>query len=252
MRLLCHRCQGELPQRLAGDDHEPYSQADDERALFCPRCGAPQIRLPEYMRVESANDGNKTTGTVPPPRPRRVEWNVALLCAVPISVITGVLAVLAWIAPGASFLNLLCVAGGAGIVLALYRTRRPLARVDGGVGVRIGLVTGLMMISCMGIALAAAGVVDRFGLHRMGGFDQQVGQQFQDFQTQWTASMQQQGQSPAMQAYPSSHLEVPEVRAGFMLAGLALEAAIILAITTACGGFTGMLQTRRRAVRGGR
>jgi len=228
----------------------PKSSSDDDEALFCPRCGAPQILLPEYMRTESvAVSAEMTTGTVPPPRPHLVDWPVAVMCAAPVALATAVFALAGLAVPAASFLNTLCVLAGAGVVLGLYRSRRPLARINGRVGLRVGFLTGLMMVAAMGVALASTGLIERFGLHGMASFDAEVAQQFSMLQAQMVEKMQAQEQGRDVQQKILGFLTSPEVRAGLGLFYAALLAGFVLVLTTVCGAFTGMLQTRRRALR---
>ncbi len=202
------------------------------------------------MRAEVAKSA-ATTGAIPPPRPQMVEWRVVMSCAVPVAIAAGVFAVGGLAVGFASFLNLLCILGGSGIVLALYRARRPLARIDGRVGLRVGLLTGLLMVTAMGTGLAATGVVERFALHGMTNFDGELAQGFATVRDQMTEKMAEQEQSPEVQRRAVGYLAAPEVRAGFGLFYLGLLGAFVVLITTGLGGFAGLLQTRRRALRSG-
>ena len=210
--------------------------------------------LPEYLRAEispgEALEG-ATTGAVPPPRPQIVEWPVALTSALPVALATGVLVVASFAVPMAGLLNTLCVLGGSGVVLGLYRSRRPLARMDGRVGLRVGLLTGLLMVAAMGTGLALTGALERFGLHGLSGFDYQVDQYFALIRTQMAASMQGKNQDPAAQQHVMGLFMSPEGRAGWVLVWLGFLGGLIVVLTSALGGFAGMLQTRRRALRRG-
>jgi hypothetical protein len=238
MYRSCHRCHAELPGDVAGGTS--YG-GDEERALFCPRCGAPQILLPEYLRAEvaatPAGDA-ATTGTVPPPRPQLVEWTVAIRCVLPVAIATGVLSVLAFVAPGASLLNMLCVLGGSGIVLGLYRAR-------------VGLLTGLMMVLAMGIGLSAAGAVARVALHRTATLDAEMNQYLEAQRAQVAASARAQAQDAEAQQHVVNLLTSPEGEAACVLGTLAFCGGFIVLLTSALGGFAGLLQTRRRALRRG-
>ncbi len=251
MPRVCHRCHAELPGdgRTAAERYGVYGSAadDEEHALFCPRCGAPQLVLPDYMRSETAGSAASTTGAVPPPRPQLVDWRVALGCVAPVAGLTAALAVAGLVAPVASFLNTLCVLGGSGIVLALYRTRRPLARIDGRVGLRVGLLTGFLMVVGMGLALSLTGLIERFGVHGMASFDAELAQQFALMQAQMMDRLQAQEQGREMQQRVIGFLSSPEVRAGLGLFYLAVMAGFVMTLTTAAGGFAGLLQTRRRS-----
>jgi len=257
MYRICHRCHRELP----GTGSHPGSAygvvgsaaSDDEHALFCPWCGAPQLLLPEHMRAEvEAGVPANTTGTVPPPRPQTVDWAVILGCVAPVAVATAALEAAGSVSNLASFLGTLCVLGGPGIVLGLYRARRPLARIDGRVGLRVGLLTGLMMVGALGITLASAGMVERFGLHRMGGFDEVFTKQLtQSQQASLQMAQQLSGTSldEAAQKRQMQYVTSPEFRAANALGILFTGEAFLLLLTTALGGFAGLLQTRRRALR---
>ena len=249
MQRTCHRCHAELPADLSvGSSYG----SDEEQALFCPRCGAPQILLPEYMRTEVVVPaGAATTGAVPPPRPRLVEWPVVLGCVLPVAILTGVLSVAGLVTPVASLLNVLCVFGASGIALGLYRSRRPVAQIDGSVGLRVGLVTGLMIVAAMGIGLATCGFVERFALHGMAAFDGEMALQFAAVQTKMNETIQAQQQSPDVQKHVLNFLLSPEGRAGMILFYLAVLAGFIVMLTSALGAFAGSLQVRRRALRRG-
>jgi hypothetical protein len=180
-----------------------------------------------------------------------VDWPVALTSALPMAVATGVLVVASFAAPTAGLLNTLCILGGAGVALGVYRSRRPLARMDGRVGLRVGLLTGLLMCAAMGIGLALTGAVERFGLHGLSGFDRAVEQYFALIHAQMLVSMQGQNQDPAAQQHVMGLWMSPEGRAGWLLVCLALMGTVVVALTSALGGFAGLLQTRRRALRRG-
>lgn len=256
---ICHRCHAELPGELR--PAATYG-GDDEKPLFCPRCGAPQILLPEYLRADVSApkpfDGapagaqpGVTTGAVPPPLPQMVDWPVALTSSLPIAAATGVLAVASFAVPTAGLLNTLCILGGSGVALGLYRSRRPLARMDGRVGLRVGMLTGLLMVAAMGIGLAGTGAVERFGLHGLAAFDTDVDQSFAVIRAQMAASMQGQNQDPVAQQHVMGLFLSPEGRAGWVLVWLSLVGGFVVVLTSALGGFAGLLQTRRRALRRG-
>lgn len=247
MHDACHRCQADLPS------HQRATGSDNERPLFCANCGAPQMRLPDYMR--SPEDGAPvaggeagTTGTGPPPTPSMIEWLPAARAATPLAAITGVFSVAALHLPVFSFLNVLLVLGGSGIALALYRRSCPLARIDGRVGLRLGLLTGMFMVLAMGLCLAGAGIAERFAVHDMGDFDHSLTQQLAAAQSQLLESMRAQGQPEDIQHRAAVYMSSSEARAGIVLTYLAILSGIVLLLTSVSGAFSGMLQTRRRAL----
>lgn len=206
------------------------------------------------MRAEIASSQTTegtTTGAVPPPRPQMVDWPVALMSAWPVAAATGILVVLSFAFETAGLLNTLCILGGSGVALGLYRSRRPLARMDGRVGLRIGLMAGLLMVAAMGICLGLTGAVERMGLHGLAGFDNEVDQSFAKIKMQMNLSMQGQSQDPAVQQHVIGLFLSPEGRAGLVLFYMGCLGAFVVVLTSALGGFAGLLQTRRRALRRG-
>jgi len=226
MREFCHRCGGELP---AGDGEAP----------FCPHCGAPQIYLMDHEQAaETAEAG--TTGAVPPPRPQQVEWKTAIRCAALVALIAGVLSVVATKVPVLSPLSSLWTISGSLIAVGLYQRRRPLAWMDAGVGARIGIVVGLALVTCLSVSMTAAGLVARYGLHSMEGFDAQLTEQLH---AQIEKAAAANPEPPEVLRY----LYSPEFRAGMMLTGFAMVAGILVVLSTVGGAVSGLLRTRRRA-----
>jgi hypothetical protein len=135
--------------------------------------------------------------------------------------------------------------------LGLYRARRPLARIDGRVGLRVGLLTGLMMVLAMGIGLSAAGAVARVALHRTATLDAEMNQYLEAQRAQVAASARAQAQDAEAQQHVVNLLTSPEGEAACVLGTLAFCGGFIVLLTSALGGFAGLLQTRRRALRRG-
>jgi len=104
------------------------------------------------------------------------------------------------------------------------------------VGARIGVVVGVCLALELGIALACAGLVARYGLHTMGGFDTQMAAQFQK-------TIQQ--SSTPVPAEMMGFVASPEFRGGMMLAGFACVAAGLVVLSTLGGAFAGLLRMRR-------
>jgi hypothetical protein len=212
MHEYCHRCGGELP-------------ASQGLSSFCPHCGSPQIFLQDYEQQTGAPEAD-TTGAVPPPRPRQVEWKTAMRCAL---LVGGIAAGLSW----------LWTISGSMITLALYQRRRPLAWMDAGIGARIGVVVGLALVVCLAIAAAVGGLVARYGLHSMAGFDAQLTQLMH---AQMEKALATAPEPPEVQQFFYS----PEVRAGMMLAGFAMVSGILLLLSTVGGAVGGLLRMRRK------
>jgi hypothetical protein len=225
MHEFCHRCGGDLP---AGDGVLP----------FCPHCGSPQIYLQDYEQQTGAPDAD-TTGATPPPRPRQVEWKTAIRCALLVAAIAALLSLVSARVEMLSPVSWLWTVSGSLITLALYQRRRPLAWMDAGVGARIGVVVGLALVTCFAVVMAVGGLVARYGLHSMAGFDAQLTEQLR---AQIEKAAAANPESPDVLRYFYS----PEFRAGLMLAGFAMVSGFLLVLSTLGGAVGGLLRMRRK------
>ena len=250
MDELCHRCHGVLPQHAPGNGRGAYSGLEPDVMLFCPHCSAPQIRLPEHMRpLEPVAAELHTTGFLPPPDPRAIDWPVALRCAALVALVGAALKVFALMVPYAQVVATPWVAGCSILALGLYMRQRPRAWMDARTGLRIGAATGVLMVAALGLAFAVAGLVARFGLHRMSGFDGELAQQLEAVRGQFVTMMAQQSQPASVQAEFLGFLGAPEVRGGLVLASMAISALLVLVLATGGGAFSGLLRDRRHAAR---
>jgi hypothetical protein len=219
MQEFCHRCDGEL---VSADGASP----------FCPHCGAPQIYLSEAAEADSAAESS--TGILPPPAPQLVEWRTAILCAVLVAVVAAVLSVLSTKIPAFSFVSWLWTVSASVVALGLYQRRRPEARMDAVVGARIGIVVGLTLITSIGITMAIAGLVARFGLHNMASFDVEL-----------LAQINKAASANPQPAEVMRYIYSPEFKAGMMLAGFSMLAGLIMVMSTVGGAVGGLMRTRR-------
>lgn len=238
----------------------------EERALYCPHCGAPQLRLPDYMRHDSdfavAADGSEetaeeaSTGRTPPPPPasraRAVNWRVALSSAALVALVAAVLVVAGLQIPFVSFLSTIWVIGAAAVALGIYSRRNPEGWIDGRVGLRVGLATGVLMLAMIAAGLAITGVVQRFGLHRMGSFDADVVQQMHAMQQQLGERMAEQQQPSQFRDHMLGFLGSPEVRGGLAIFYLGTTGLLILLFAAGGGAFAGMMRATLRAGRAAR
>jgi len=225
MQEYCHRCGGELPAR-------------DGLSPFCPHCGSPQIYLQDYEQQSGGAEAD-TTGANPPPRPQQVEWKTAIRCAALVAGVAVGLGVVSQRVQAISLLSLLWTISGSMIALALYQRRRPLAWMDAGVGARIGLVVGLALVACLGIAWAVGGLVARYGLHSLAGFDAELTRTIHDAFEKAAAMGPQ---APETQKIWFS----PEFRAGMMLFGFGMVSTFLLILSTVGGAVGGFVRMRRK------
>ena len=208
------------------------------------------------MRVET--EAAASTGMLPPPRvrsgdPRHVDWQAALPGAALVAIVGAVLTVVGLKLSGVALLSIVWVLSGATIALTLYARKNPRAWMSARVGVRVGLVTGLMLCGAMGVAGAATGVILRFGTHSLAGFDQQSAEQAKAVQAWAVNWLAQQGQSKEVQEnyvrmLNSPMMTSPEAKAGSELASLGFQGVLILLISAGGGAFAGMVQGRRGRV----
>jgi hypothetical protein len=235
MQETCHRCGGDLP---SGSGESP----------FCPHCGTPQLFLAlENQSVatggEAAPGQSSSTGTLPPPRPRQVEWKTAIRCAAGVGAVGSALSLIALRVDVLSPVSLLWIMSASLITLGLYQKRRPAALMDVKVGARIGVVVGLCLALELGAAMAGAGLVARFMLHSMGDFDAQMAAQLQLV----VKTVQQQAAEQSKPVPPEllRFITSPESRAWLMLATFAFLSAGLLVLSTLGGAFAGLLRMRR-------
>lgn len=221
MHEYCHRCGGELA-------------SSEGAGAFCQHCGAPQLFLPDQGVGPEAHEADESTGVLPPPRPKQVEWKTAILCVLAVAAVAAVLTLLAAQVPKLTFVSWLWTISGAAIALGLYQRRKPQAWMDAGVGARIGIVAGLALIVSIAVAMAIAGLVARYGLHTMGSFDAELRSQIE--------------KAAAMNPQPAEamrYVKLPEFRAGIMLGGFAMMSGFVMIFSTLGGAMSGMLRTRR-------
>ncbi len=141
MTTLCHHCRHAVP----------------EAALFCPECGAPQLRVGgEDIQDQEGQD-------VAPRHTGDIAWPSALSSAALFSIPAGLL--LSFLAIPL-VLDLIGVVMGCIWTLRLYRRRSPRAPVlTPQLGGRIGLVVGLFAALIGAAGQAVLLLVERFGLH---------------------------------------------------------------------------------------
>jgi hypothetical protein len=195
-----------------------------------------------------------TTGAVPPPRPASassIDWQAAIRASVWVAFIGAVLATFGIKSNGAAFVCILWTISSAVIALGLYARRRPEARLNARIGLRIGIATGLLMSAAMGIGIAGAGLVMRFGTHSMAAIDQENAEARKTMQAQviaWSRQFDDKDlQARYAAAMASPQMNSPEMLAGSMLAGRGFEALLILFFSACGGAFAGMMRAMQSA-----
>jgi hypothetical protein len=228
MSTSCHRCGGDLP-------------LPDGATSFCPHCGAPQLYLLEHLLEDLPTE---TTGAEPPPDARRIEWQPAIRAAMFVALVAPALCLLGSALSIFSLLSLLWIASGSIIAIGIYHKQRPAAFLDARTGARIGLVVGLLMGLALSLTLAVSGVVARFALHRMAGFDADTTGKLRaqiDLMSAQAAA-----QSNPIPPWLTAIFLSPEFRAAMGLVSIAMLCALVLLLSTLGGAFAGSMRARPR------
>lgn len=219
---------------------------DEGTLIFCTHCGAPQVLLSEELQTQvEAQAKAAEDGAVGPVmrEPGSLMWAGALRCIGLAGAVAAVLSALSAVLPPVVLLTLLWAIISPVVVIGLFQSRFPLVPITTGFGARLGLLTGLAVGVVLSIANTVELLVRRFAMHGRGmvEFDNMWDGMFAQQQATWTAQL-----GAAAQPFARA-LDVPEFRAGIILASMAFGIAILLAITTAGGAFAGFVRSRVRA-----
>jgi hypothetical protein len=162
-----------------------------------------------------------------------------------VAVVASVLRLVALRVDVLSAVSVLWIMSASLITMGLYQKRRPAARIDPRVGMRIGIVVGMCL--AVGLSATTAGwtLVARYGLH-LASFDAQRAAEFAEAQRlaqQWMAARSM-PVAPEMLALEKT----PEYRAWYELCGAAFGAVGLVLLSTVGGAFAGLLRMRRGQV----
>jgi hypothetical protein len=204
-----------------------------------------------------ANLAAGSTGAAPPPRPASasaIDWQAAIKAGAWVAGIGAVLATFGIKSNSAALFCILWTISGAVIALGIYSRGRAGSgtgvgagtQMDARIGLRIGIATGLMMSAAMGIGLAGAGLVMRFGTHSMAAIDEKNADDRKATQAHLLELIRQLDDKDMRESLAASvtspRLNSSEMLAGNMLAGRGIQALVIL-LFSACGGaFAGMMR----------
>lgn len=224
-----------------------------EALLFCPHCSAPQILLPEHMRVEVAGvtaDEPALPARSSTPGTNSIDWRVVLPTAAWVAAAGGLMSVAGLTSEFVDYLAPLWVLASGSVVLGVYLRRRPGAWMTGQAGWRIGLVTGLLLVGAKGVGLSATGVLARFATHSMARYDAQTTAAAQVWQQQAFAGRAPQESDKLALGWYQDQLASPERRAGWTLASAGMIALFVVLFAGLSGLFSGAIERRRRLVAG--
>jgi hypothetical protein len=158
-----------------------------------------------------------STGAIPPPMvalPRAIEWQPAIRSAGLVALGGGLLALVAGVFPAVSLASWIWVISGSVIALGMYQKQRPLARMNAGIGTRIGLVVG--------------------------NFDALMSAQLH-------AQVKQMAATNPVPPEVLGFIYSPEALAGMMLTMCALAGFGVILLSMVGGAFAGMMRAAKRA-----
>lgn len=189
---------------------------------------------------------DEADGDAPGPRQQRVEWRLAVRCGAAVALTGAALTLIGFKLPAVSLVATLWIMSGAILTLGIYARQRPRAEMDTGIGLRIGLMTGLLMVAMLGVSLAVTGVLARFELHGMGAIDRQVSLQLDAFRAQIVTQLATQHQALDVQQKALGFVDSAEFRGGIAVVNLVVLGVILLLFSAAGGAFAGRLRAVRK------
>jgi hypothetical protein len=115
--------------------------------------------------------------------------------------------------------------------------------MDAAIGARIGIVAGLLMAATLSVTLGVAGLINRFALRSMSGFDSEM---VAKLHAQIDLMTAQAAQTTPIPPWLIAIFLSPEFRAAIGLTSLAMLGVLLLAVSTLGGAFAGLLRARPR------
>lgn len=224
MDVTCHRCH----QLFPGD------------SAFCPHCGAAQL----YVSADQVEEQGIASVLPAAQSLARIDWHRALLSALMVAAAAAVLSALAVLVPVLSVARFLWILTAATTTLWFYLKPAPNRPMDGGIGARIGLVTGLAISFLSTFSTALFMVIQRYVLHRGDVLDTA----FAAMLTALADFYKKLGIDAKQQDLIFSLLRSPEGHAGQMLSEFAMRAIYITLFLALMGGISGMMRRGRQRV----
>jgi hypothetical protein len=125
--------------------------------------------------------------------------------------------------------------------MAMYQRRRPLASMNLRIGVKIGILVGVVLVFALGASMSIGTLAARFVLHSMTESDKQTAQVLAGMKVQLD-------QIAAVRPVPPEYyamLRSAEAPAVVTLLGLAMAMVIVVSVSIFGGAVAGLLRTRR-------
>jgi hypothetical protein len=223
MEITCNRC------------HQPV----DTESCYCPTCGLPQLVYTNDASAAQAqqdklSDAVNDAGTV--------AWKPALRAAVLVAIPAGLLS--SGVSPLGT-LGLFWMSAAAAWAVLIYVRGQRAPWITMAVGARIGMVTGLLA-GC--VAFAASGL-RLFAVRNLMGQGKIIDEFWKSVVTQVSQQSQAMNSDPQASAMVKSWLaglQTPEARAGWIVCGMALVTAAMLAFAMIGGALSARLMARSR------
>lgn len=200
---------------------------------YCFHCGAPQVLLGQELRElaeaqQATGSGNGVVAVTPPEDPTAIQWQPMLRLAMAVS---ACFAIFVFLLPPLSLLV-------PAITLSLYASRYRYAKITAGLGARIGLLCGLLVVGMVAAMSTVSSVLMRLRTQELSSIDTGINAIFQQWHDQMTAQ-----QMPDV-AGVTATLNIPEFRAGIVLCAVAMTMLFFLAAISAAGALAGFARSR--------
>ena len=218
--------------------------------MFCAQCGAPQVRLSEELKERAearaaGADGGEGAATPADPSGFDAAGLVrrdVLRFGVFSAGVAATFAVLTAFVPPILLFGCLWAVVSPIVLVGMFHTRNPKVAITTGFGAHMGLVAGLGNAFTTGTLYSLLLFAARRA-HVMGDSDRNTQNVIHDYQAQ-IAAQSAADANPALMHWAQS-LNVPEFRAGMMLAGFGMCLVLLLIVSTAGGAFAGYMRSRR-------
>lgn len=235
-----------MSERFCPRCEHVLSSGAEESSLFCPFCGAPQVRVSQQLlqeaeearqafseRAATRASGSGAQAEAAP------QWQAALRIAALAGAVAAGLALLAALLPPVSLLLPLWAVGAPVVALGMYATRHRDLALSAAFGARLGFLSGLAVALALATVNTVTLLLARFVFGRSGPLDGQLAAMFAQVRS---ASEAQYGSVAAKPL--ATMIAVPEFRAGLLLFSIGMFIAGYLLLATLGGAFAGMLRAR--------
>lgn len=246
--------------------HHPLT-LDAGQLSYCGVCGGPQIFLSEELQQQAAEEARSyderaaasaadeadAEGQTAPLRRARGKdanrWPLAVEYALLSSGIALALGLGAILFGPLLFLDWVWILSAPILTVSFYNTRTqgkprtetPSKPLSPGFAVRLGLLTGLLVLLSTAVVFTAGMVLSRFAFHDHA-IDTELATAFAQVRTT-TQAQSGEAAAPVLRL-----LGKPEFRVGFLLWMAAISGALYLLLAAVTAGLAGLLLSRRRPV----